>query len=122
MQISMDMHRPVEAVIGFALIAVAFLVDLGTAALIIAVALGSVVLAVAYGAMRDDEPLPTSTHVAIDRLVVVGIGLAALIALATGHLAGGLILAALALAMTALVLLTRYVAEPRQRATTVTGR
>lgn len=47
---------------------------------------------------------------------------AALLALATGHVAGGVILAVLALATTTLVLATRYVAEPPQRATTVTGK
>jgi hypothetical protein len=81
---------------------------------------GAVALAVAYGAVREGDTLPPSTHIAIDRLVAVGIAVAALVALASAHTTGAIILGVLAVAMTALILTTRYVAEPPERATTAT--
>jgi hypothetical protein len=120
MRISMDMHRPAEAVIGFLLIAVPFVAAVGAAALVIAVLLGAILIAVAYGGFREGDPIAPATHVALDRLVAAGIGIAALVALVAAHVLGAVILALLGLAMTGLVLTTRYVAQPPDRATAAT--
>jgi hypothetical protein len=66
------------------------------------------------GGRFDSAP----THAVIDRLAAAGTGLAALATLLAGHVAGAVILVLLALAMAALILMTRYRAEPTQRATT----
>src|SRR4051794_6265765 len=120
MRISMDMHRPAEAVVGFLLIAVPWVADLGAAAMVISVLLGAILIAVAYGGFREGDPIPPPTHLAIDRLVAVGIAVAALAALVGGHVAGMVILGLLGVAMTGLILATRYVAEPPQPTTTAT--
>ncbi len=120
MQISMDMHRPAEAVVGFLLIAVPFVLDAGAAAMVISALLGAILIALAYGGFREGDAVPPGTHVAIDRFVAGGIGLAALAALLGAHTAGAVILGLLALAMTGLTLATRYVAEPPQHPTTTT--
>lgn len=109
MRISMDMHRPAEAVVGFLLIAVPFIADLGAGAMVISVLLGAVLIAVAYGGFRDGDELPPATHLSIDRLVAAGIGVAAAVALLAAHLPGAVILGLLALAMGGLIVATRYV-------------
>src|SRR4051812_48155655 len=120
MRISMDMHRPADAVIGFLLIALPFVLDLGAAAMVVSVLLGAILIALAYGGGREGDSIPASAHLAIDRLVAGGIGFAALLALVGAHVAGTVILALLALSMVALTLTTRYRLEPAERATTVT--
>jgi hypothetical protein len=109
MRISMDMHRPAEAVVGFLLIGLAFVVDLGAGAMVISVLLGAVVIALAFGGFREGDEIPPATHMSIDRLVAAGIAVAALVALLAAHVPGAVILALLALAMGALVVATRYV-------------
>jgi hypothetical protein len=120
MRISMDMHRPADAVIGFLLIALPFALDLGAAAMVVSVLLGAILIALAYGGGREGDSIPPSTHQAIDRLVAGGIGFAALLALVGSHVAGTVILALLTLSMVALTLTTRYRQEAAERATTVT--
>src|SRR3954471_1731556 len=120
MRISMDMHRPADAVIGFLLIALPFALDLGAAAMVVSVLLGALLIALAYGGSREGDAIPASTHLAIDRLVAAGIGFAALLALVGAHIAGAVILVLLALGMVALTLTTRYRLEPEERPTTVT--
>ena len=118
--ISMDIHRPVEAVVGFLLIALPFIADLRPAATVLSVLLGAIVIAVAYGGWRDGDPLGPALHPAVDRFVAAGIGFAALLALAVGQYAGSAVLAVAALVMLGLTLTTRYRAAPPERATTVT--
>ena len=120
MRISMDMHRPAEAVVGFLLIAVPWVADLGAGAMVISVLVGAILIAVAYGGFREGDPIPPQTHLAIDRLVAAGIAVAALAALVAAHVAGAVILGLLGVAMAALILGTRYVGESPQRATTAT--
>ena len=104
----MDMHRPADAVVGFLLIALAFVVDLGGAAMVISVLLGAILIALAYGGYREGDAIPPATHLAIDRLATAGIFLAALIALIGAHALGAVLLALLAVAMVALIYFTRY--------------
>src|SRR2546430_3664217 len=106
MRISMDMHRPADAVVGFLLIAVAFVADTGAAAMVIAVMLGAILIALAYGGYREGDAVPPATHLAIDRLAAAGIGFAALVALLGAHAFGTLLLALLAVAMLALIYFT----------------
>jgi hypothetical protein len=121
MRISMDIHKPIDAVVGFLLIALPFVADMGAAAMVISVLLGAILVALAYGGWREgDYSIPPATHLAIDRLVAGGIGLAALVALLAGQVAGGVVLALLALGMAALILTTRYRTDRPQRATTAT--
>jgi len=116
----MDMHRPADAVVGFLLIAVAFVADTGAAAMVIAVMLGAILIALAYGGYREGDAVPPATHLAIDRLAAAGIGFAALVALLGAHAFGTLLLALLAVAMLALIYFTRYQVAPVERATTAT--
>lgn len=116
----MDIHRPADAVIGFLLIGLPFVLDLGAAAMVVSVLLGSALIAIAYGGGREGDSIAASTHLAIDRLVAGGSGFAALLALVAAHVAGAVILLLLALSIVALTLTTRYRHEPGARATTVT--
>jgi hypothetical protein len=120
MRISLDIHRPAEAVVGFLLIALAFVVDTGVGAMVLSVLLGAILTALAYGGYREGDSIPPATHIAIDRLVAVGIGLAALVALLGAHVVGAFLLVLLGGAMGALIFFTRYRAEPASRATTAT--
>jgi hypothetical protein len=108
MRISMDMHRPADAVIGFLLIFFPFVLDLGAAAMVISVLLGATFIALAYGGYREGDAIPPATHLAIDRLLAVGIGFAALLALVGSHVAAAVILALLGVAAAALIYFTRY--------------
>jgi hypothetical protein len=108
MRISMDMHRPAEAVIGFLLIALPFVADVGAVAMVLSVLLGATLIAIAYSSWQEGAAIPPATHAAIDRIVAGGIGLAALIALVSGQGAGFVILLLLGLAMLGLILTTRY--------------
>lgn len=116
----MDAHRPIEAVVGFVLIALPFIADLGAAATILSVLLGAIVIALAYGGWREGDPLGPAAHRAVDRLVAAGVGFAALLALTVGQFAGTVMLILAGLVMLGLTLTTRYRAEPVDRATTVT--
>ena len=110
----MDMHRPADAVVGFLLILLPFVVEVGVGAMVIAVLLGAILIALAYGGNREGDAIPPSTHLAIDRLVAVGIGLAALIALLGAHVVAALFLALVGLALALLIYFTRY-QVPAQR-------
>jgi hypothetical protein len=113
----MDMHRPADAVIGFLLIIVPFVLDLGAASMVISVLLGAILIALAYGGYREGDAIPPATHLAIDRLVAGGIALAALIALLGAHAGGAVILALLSVATVALIYFTRYQAGSAARST-----
>jgi hypothetical protein len=102
------------------LIALAFVADLGAAAMVVSVLLGALLIAIAFGGWREGDSLPATTHQAIDRFVACGIGLAALVAMLTGRVAGAAVLALLAASLGALIYFTRYRGERPQPATTAT--
>jgi hypothetical protein len=116
----MDIHRPADAVVGFLLIALAFVAYLGAAAMVVSVLLGALLIAVAFGGWREGDSLPPATHQALDRIVACGIGLAALWALLAGQVAGAMLLAVLAVGLGAPIYFTRYRLEPPRPATTAT--
>src|SRR4051794_35854652 len=107
MRISLDMHRPADAVVGFLLIGLPFAMDLGAAPMVVSVLLGAILIALAYGGYREGDSIPPATHLAIDRLVAGGIGFAALLALVAGQVVGAAVLALIALIMVGLTLTTR---------------
>jgi hypothetical protein len=104
-------HGALELVTGLFLMAAPFLFGFGAPAGIVSVAIGALVVGLAFGAATTEphvRSLPLSTHHAFDHGLALGlVGAAAVVALA-GDAVAGVVLLCAGLAQLALSLTTRY--------------
>ena len=106
--ISIGLHGALELTIGLALIAAAFVLGFGPAAIVAAVVVGALIVGLALGAATLDEGGSIAGHHANDWGAVTGLAAAAAMLAAVGEPVAGLTFAVAAVAMTLLALTTRY--------------
>jgi hypothetical protein len=120
---SLDLHRGLEAALGFALIALAVIANFPIAGFLLAMGAGALTVTVAFAATREGRTLTGSAHRAADIMLATVDLVAALTAAFLLDPAGPRVVLGLALfAEVGLILTTRYVERaPRKAPTSVSG-
>jgi hypothetical protein len=107
--IPLHIHGAFEVAIGPVLIAAPFVLGFGPAGMVVSVALGASLLAVAFATHAGEEPtFPITAHAAFDALLVVVMAVGAVALGLTDEMAAAALLGGGALCMALLASVTRY--------------
>ena len=104
-RISLPIHALVELVAGLVLVVGAFAVDLGTAGTVLTFLAGVSLAGLGLGAA---ESLPLGVHQSLDRGLVIGLSLAAVLAALDGGAVAAVVLLAVAVGQLVLLAGTRW--------------
>lgn len=112
--VALDTHRPLEAAIGLALVAIPLLfgltgaVDFSTLAILVAVVVGGLITLLGFAGTRQGDLFSPTTHAAYDRALAVILVVAAVLFAIAGDVDSTILLGLAAVLYAALVLSTRY--------------
>jgi hypothetical protein len=104
-RISLPVHGLAELALGITLIVVGFVASLGDTGMLLTLVAGITIAGVGFGAVSDQ---PLALHQAIDRSIVIGIAVLAVIAAAGGSALAAAILLATSGTMLALETVTHW--------------
>jgi hypothetical protein len=104
-RISLPIHSLVELLVGLALVVGALALDLGPAGVVLTFAAGVSLAGIGLGAA---ETLPLGVHQSLDRGLVIGLSLGAMVAAADGGALAAVMLLGVAVAQLALLTATRW--------------
>ncbi len=108
----LHIHGAVEAALALLIMATPFVLGFDPAAMIASLAIGSLILTVAFATHAGgDGELPVSTHLVLDMAFAVALGLAAIAFALAGEAAETALLATASVSLTLLASLTRYSAQ-----------
>ncbi len=114
--VALDTHRPLEAAIGLALVAVPLLfgltgaIDFSTLGIVVAVALGALVTFLGFSGTREGDVFSPGSHAAYDRVLAFLLLVAAVLFAVWGDRDSAILLAVGTVLYGALALGTRYTA------------